>query len=858
MIGSLLQVKVDYNLSEECVSKYRHTRFGNARGALLSLLILALACLGSVKADAQNWTGSTVSNAVNKTVYLWNVGAKQFLGKGDEWGTEAIISNVGTPFKVVSVGSSTYRLESFVKGEKEGTSTLGALSFMNGKNSTHNKGNYFVDRSSDDDSYGTRSFTFSGDQKGYQMTVASTGGITTGYTGTFYLFANMAGNKKAKGVKTVPSDSTAYSKWIIVTEDELKEYFKVAEASEGKPAPATFLMFDNGFDRNDSYITKWQTKSSSSVSEFDGKLDWKSNTKELKPSDATPWTKTVTYYTYTYTGKHDYTYGLWGSKTYTHNVTYTVTTTTPPAEQTKTLTIDCDKSTTSAAHSHTAETVTVTLDATKTTSETKTETNAGYVYYNGNGYIEKVEVTVDEDGNTLKDDDGKTVSILQQQLYGGDWTANIHGSYGVVNQTIPNENMIREGWYKVSCVGFTTMPETDETDTKKAVLYASAGTANEKGKFYAETPLKNIDPNEAPKTYVKASRLINGGGYEASVMVYVGPKSSTDNTLKTLSFGILVEGAESTTWTCFDDFQIDYLGMPNTPLVLDEDQTSVDYINKQTTPDGETVQKKTLYLHRTLNANKWNSIVLPVSLTVGDVQTAFGDNILISEFVGAKDKNLPNRIYFDPVTIDRNKKNEVAMEAGKLYIIKPTKTEPTNQEEISFPSGTGITTKLTQYFTIPGVTFNKDRKTFDAKVKGEKGDEVYGGSQVQFVGTYVADKDQASASIPANSYVLNGNNVGGTAGLWYYRTVKTPIKAFRGWLQAVATSSAAKQLEYVVNGEVGTADATTGIQGIVDDLNAKEGNIYNLNGQLVRANATSHDGLAKGVYIQNGKKFIVK
>ena len=498
--------------------------------------------------------------------------------------------------------------------------------------------------------------------------------------------------------------------------------------------------------------------------------------------------------------------------------------------------------------------MTVTLQSDKTTYEDKTITTTGYTYYNGNGYLieQKDKAKKDEDGNTLEDE------AFYQEMYGGDWTANIHGSYGVVNQTIPNENMIREGWYKVSCVGFTTMPETDETDTKKAVLYASAGTANEKGKFYAETRLKNIDPDEAPKTYVKASRLINGGGYEASVMVYVGPKSNTDNTLKTLSFGILVEGAESTTWTCFDDFQIDYLGMPNTPLVLDEDQTSVDYINNQTTPDGQTVQKKTLYLHRTLNANKWNSIVLPVSLTVGDVQTAFGDNILISEFVGAKDKNLPNRIYFDPVTIDRNQKNEVAMEAGKLYIIKPTKTEPTNQEEISFPSETGITTKLTQYFTIPGVTFNADRKSFDAKVKGEKGDEVYGGSQVQFVGTYVADKDQASASIPANSYVLNGNNIGGTAGLWYYRTVKTPTKGFRGWLQAVATSSAAKQLEYVVNGEVGTADATTGIQGIVDDLNAKEGNIYNLNGQLVRANATSHDGLAKGVYIQNGKKFIVK
>ena len=36
------------------------------------------------------------------------------------------------------------------------------------------------------------------------------------------------------------------------------------------------------------------------------------------------------------------------------------------------------------------------------------------------------------------------------------------------------------------------------------------------------------------------------------------------------------------------------------------------------------------------------------------------------------------------------------------------------------------------------------------------------------------------------------------------------------------------------------------------------GNVYDLNGQLVRRNATSLDGLRKGIYIVNRKKVVVK
>ena len=52
----------------------------------------------------------------------------------------------------------------------------------------------------------------------------------------------------------------------------------------------------------------------------------------------------------------------------------------------------------------------------------------------------------------------------------------------------------------------------------------------------------------------------------------------------------------------------------------------------------------------------------------------------------------------------------------------------------------------------------------------------------------------------------------------------------------------------------------TGIKTVIqnDGTEMPEGNIYSVDGQLVRRNATSTEGLAKGVYIVRGKKVVVR
>ena len=184
---------------------------------------------------------------------------------------------------------------------------------------------------------------------------------------------------------------------------------------------------------------------------------------------------------------------------------------------------------------------------------------------------------------------------------------------------------------------------------------------------------------------------------------------------------------------------------------------------------------------------------------------------------------------------------------------------PEGQPEKKFTYN-GNTISVTDYYTIVGVTFKQKKDVqgvnYSARVMGTTGSEEYGKpNQVQFVGTYVKCFD--TNQIPANSYVLKGNNEGGTAGLWYYRTVTTNTKGFRGWLQS-ANGHASKVFEYEIEGVVEQVNGnTTAIDGI-EAAQQHSANIYNLNGQLVRQGATSTEGLPSGLYIVGGKKLVVK
>ena len=74
--------------------------------ALFTLLI------GGASASAQTWTGSEVGEG---TYYLYNVGADKFLAYGADWGTRAVIDDVGIPVQLLN-NNGTYRIRTNVTG----------------------------------------------------------------------------------------------------------------------------------------------------------------------------------------------------------------------------------------------------------------------------------------------------------------------------------------------------------------------------------------------------------------------------------------------------------------------------------------------------------------------------------------------------------------------------------------------------------------------------------------------------------------------------------------------------------------------------------------------------------------------
>ena len=92
----------------------------------------------------------------------------------------------------------------------------------------------------------------------------------------------------------------------------------------------------------------------------------------------------------------------------------------------------------------------------------------------------------------------------------------------------------------------------------------------------------------------------------------------------------------------------------------------------------------------------------------------------------------------------------------------------------------------------------------------------------------------------------------------FYKVTDTrnvEIKPFHCWfdIKDLNPSSGSKTLSIVTTSE-------TGIKSVVnpDGTQTPVGHIYNMNGQLVRANATDTDGLPKGLYIMNGRKIAVR
>lgn len=223
--------------------------------------------------------------------------------------------------------------------------------------------------------------------------------------------------------------------------------------------------------------------------------------------------------------------------------------------------------------------------------------------------------------------------------------------------------------------------------------------------------------------------------------------------------------------------------------------------------------KVTLTLTKPLKENVWNAICLPFSMTEQQVRNAFGEDARIAEFK----------------KVDESGKNAVAsfgmhyyqlITAGKPCLIKPSKVSNTYNIQ-------GVTIDAENALTV-----TDSNKKFD------------------FVGTY------ATTSMPVNSHFLGSND-----GKLYYITTAKNISGLKAFLKPADNNSGAKLSIAFDSTDNDQDNNTTGIEAIKDYTEQDAANssvykgIYNINGQFMGTNPAI---LPQGIYVKNGKKFIVK
>ena len=471
-----------------------------------------------------------------------------------------------------------------------------------------------------------------------------------------------------------------------------------------------------------------------------------------------------------------------------------------------------------------------------------------YTYYVGNGAVSPNYYMANFAGYTN----------ANVRNVGNNYNAN-----GTITQSV---RTIKKGWYKVTCNGFYSRRGNSQMVSKffakvQGNTASISNVSTNLNKFrwdfnYTKAELlriynnddldkkikggKGLVTNESP--YVQAGKLFERGKYINSVLVYV----PHDNDV--LDIGVEIKGStDERDWTCWDNVQLLYCG--NNDIVLDERETSIDYIKEQVDP----LNAGTLILKRTMKVNTWNSIMLPVNLTVGQVKTAFGEGAKLSH-LPKQHSTVKSRIEFKSVDLDRDDE-EIAIEANQLYLIKPQK-EPTGIERED-PYKKQLKKRWLEipapYYVINNVSLTQDPSQLtnyrSGVIKENATTSTTKDEMLRFCGSLIK---QTNNVVPASSYALGSND-----GKWYFTQNPLPVMGFRCWI-ATGSEAYAKTIRFFIDGV--EEDMVTGIDNVVVENSNNEvmGTVYNLNGQVVRAGATSLEGLPKGIYIVNNKKYIVK
>ncbi len=509
-------------------------------------------------------------------------------------------------------------------------------------------------------------------------------------------------------------------------------------------------------------------------------------------------------------------------------------------------------------------------------------------------------------GNTQdKDWTGRTEA--HQQKYGQYFYCYTKGLRGF--NIYQDVKVHKGGWFLLRCNGFSTANSSEsiaKNGTSLANLFITVLGADGKPikEIYSAATLDGISQADAETLGntdegAGIGRAFFEGKYENQVQVCIdkapnGKEITSDNPV-TLRIGFYVDptpdgkpAVAANELTAVDNFKLLYAGPRRNPeLILDEESTDLRYL----TMAADEYKNTVLHLNRKLNANMWNSLILPVDLTWGQMKRTFGDAVKVAKLTALTE----NSVQFE--TVEPKNDDDVMVTAFEPYIVFPPYTQVksaaytvdrfytsagednsewlgTDYKPTSDPNNRLTKTLEADHYVITMVTLDREKlneylnttnweseTTFDA-TGGGHGTMVCKGTMAKTYdnGKIIEGRDDLNGDYFMYEgnliQVPSGNKENGGERYSY------GLKAFRCWFELPGNTSSEGKLSRVSLLIDGVEDSTTGIadiHGSTDRTSYKRGieGVFNMNGQMVRRSC-SLEGLPKGMYVVNGKKIIIR
>lgn len=503
-------------------------------------------------------------------------------------------------------------------------------------------------------------------------------------------------------------------------------------------------------------------------------------------------------------------------------------------------------------------------------------------------------------GNTQdKDWTGRTED--HQQKYGQYFYCYTKGLRGF--NIYQDVKVHKGGWYLLRCNGFSTANSSENIATNKkplANLFITVlGADNNPIKeIYSATSLDGISQTDAEtlgNTYEGSGigRAFFEGKYENQVQICLdkalnGKEITNDNPV-TLRIGFYVDStteseADANELTAVDNFKLLYAGPRRNPeLILDEESTDLRYLTMAT----DEYKNSVLHLNRKLNDNMWNSLILPVDLTWGQMKRTFGDAVKVAKLAALTE----NSVQF--VTVEPKNDDDVMVTAFEPYIVFPPYTQvkstaytvdrfytsagEDNSEwlgkdyERSKDENNRLTKTLkADHYDITMVSLDREKlmqhvntDTWESKIQFETIDGNYG--KMVCKGTLAKTYD--------NGKIISGrDDLNGDYFMYKGKLIQVPhgnmndgkpysygLKAFRCWFELPSDTHVGGSLSLMIDGVEDSATSIDDIHGSSNSTSYKRGieGVFNMHGQMVRRD-NSLEGLPKGMYVVNGKKVIIK